>query len=266
MHGSSAISVRILMVDRRTGFHWSFPDLRAPYWRFYWNFAGSAEIRVGERRIELQTETGYLIAPDTSFAAAGTELDHFYVHFTLPHAAHPQDGGVYPIERSSQLAPLVKELADQRTSQQSNETEAPLALSAAGLVLCVLARVPAGAGAIPLSDPLVRAAVQAISSDPGRFVRSEEIARQVGCDERTLRRRFSALMDSTPVQFALRRRIEHSCMLLHFTDHSIDEIADQTGFCDRHHFSRVFRTHRGIGPAGFRAIADQLPRHSDSLE
>lgn len=267
VHGNSAISVKILTVMRRKNLEWRYPDLRAPYWRFYWNFSGTAQITLPDRRVELRPRTGYLIAPETRFSGRGERLDHFYVHFTLPYEIRSRDGAVHAVPGSREIESLVTGLAEclPAGSERQIEHGAPPAIGAAasvgaaGLVLCALSRIPLEAGTVPVTDPFVRAAVQAISSDPGRFVRSDQIAQQAGCDERTLRRRFAAAMQTTPLQFALRRRIEHSCMLLHFTDRSIEEIAEQTGFCDRHHFSKVFRAHRGIGPAGFRAISDQLP-------
>lgn len=273
MHGNPAISVKILTVMLRKNLEWRYPDLRAPYWRFYWNFAGEAQISLPDRRIALRPQTGYLIAPETRFSGRGERLDHFYVHFTLPEEVRLRDGAVYAVPGSRELAALVADLAERvecspkrqredRALPSAHSIGAAGSVAAAGLVLSALARIPLEAGTVPVTDPLVRAAVQAISGDPGRFVRSDQIAHQAGCDERTLRRRFAAAMQTTPLQFALRRRIEHSCMLLHFTERSIEEIAEQTGFCDRHHFSKVFRTHRGIGPAGFRAISDQLPHQT----
>jgi AraC-like DNA-binding protein len=50
----------------------------------------------------------------------------------------------------------------------------------------------------------------------------------------------------------MRKRIDHSCMQLHFTELKLDQVARMAGFCDRYHFSRTFKRLRGIGPAAFR--------------
>ena len=48
------------------------------------------------------------------------------------------------------------------------------------------------------------------------------------------------------------RRIEKASILLHHTDHSIDEIAELCGFGDRYYFTRVFTRQLGLGPAAYR--------------
>jgi transcriptional regulator GlxA family with amidase domain len=40
--------------------------------------------------------------------------------------------------------------------------------------------------------------------------------------------------------------------MLQSSDKSIDEIAQQAGFCDRYHFSRVFRQIIGCAPVKFK--------------
>ena len=55
--------------------------------------------------------------------------------------------------------------------------------------------------------------------------------------------------------FVRARRIELAGVLLHNSAKKIEEIAAATGFCDRYHFSRVFKRLRGMGPAEFRRRA-----------
>jgi len=55
-----------------------------------------------------------------------------------------------------------------------------------------------------------------------------------------------------PARDAPLRAQPESCRLLHHSELSIKQIAERTGFCDRGHFSRVFRGERGLGPAEFR--------------
>jgi len=63
---------------------------------------------------------------------------------------------------------------------------------------------------------------------------------------------FRTEMGLTPAVYIAGRRIREACRRLGFTDASIEEIADLVGFADRHHFSRVFKTHLGCGPSAFR--------------
>ena len=56
----------------------------------------------------------------------------------------------------------------------------------------------------------------------------------------------------SPKKYLLNQRMEHARrLLIHSTD-SIEEIAAQTGYADRFHFSKVFRRFYDIPPAAYR--------------
>jgi AraC-like DNA-binding protein len=65
-------------------------------------------------------------------------------------------------------------------------------------------------------------------------------------------RLFRANAGMSPQLYSRIRRIEKACILLHYSDLDIKEIASETGFCDRFHFSRVFKKMRKVGPSEFR--------------
>jgi transcriptional regulator GlxA family with amidase domain len=48
------------------------------------------------------------------------------------------------------------------------------------------------------------------------------------------------------------RRIAVASQQLLFTEKSIEQIAQETGFADRFHFSRVFALHKQYPPAAYR--------------
>lgn len=59
-------------------------------------------------------------------------------------------------------------------------------------------------------------------------------------------------------EYSARRRIGIACSLLHRSNLSMDEVAQQTGFCDRYHFSKVFKQIRGVSPGTFRDAHDGM--------
>ncbi len=239
---SSGIAVRVLHTAHYADC-WNFPSLAAPYWRFYWNRAGRAWVTTADSRIPIDPHRGYLIPPDTPFGShSDGPIDHFYVHFTvsgLPVEALP---GVYALEHTDRLAALLDPLPTDATY-------------CAGLVLVALAQLPEASTEPVSDDPVVRCAIDFIERHLDRSITAAELARVAGVGERTLRRRFNDAMDRTPTAFSTLRRIEHACILLHFSEYSVDEIATRTGFCDRYHLSRVFRRLRGMGPAAFKRVA-----------
>jgi len=65
-------------------------------------------------------------------------------------------------------------------------------------------------------------------------------------------RLFTSETDTSPQKYHRNKRIEKACLLLHFSEKNIDEIAIKTGFLDRYHFSREFKKSTSNTPAEFR--------------
>ncbi len=81
---------------------------------------------------------------------------------------------------------------------------------------------------------------------------NRDLARELGMNVNAFTRRFRVATGHSPHQYRLRLRIERACSLLREGGLSIEAIAAETGFCDRFHFSRVFKRIMGMGPAQFR--------------
>ena len=56
----------------------------------------------------------------------------------------------------------------------------------------------------------------------------------------------------TPKFFLLELRMHRAVALLANTEKSLDEIALETGYSNRYHFSKVFRDYNGISPIRYR--------------
>lgn len=69
------------------------------------------------------------------------------------------------------------------------------------------------------------------------------------------RRVFQQVFGMNPAAYVTHLRIKGAARFLMFGNLSIEEIADKTGFVDRHHFSRVFRKSTGQSPAAYRRQA-----------
>jgi transcriptional regulator GlxA family with amidase domain len=80
----------------------------------------------------------------------------------------------------------------------------------------------------------------------------EEMAAHAAMSRCSFLRWFSAEIGETPVASLRRLRIREACRLLRFGKQSVDEIAEATGFANRHHFTRAFNAVSGMGPAAFR--------------
>ncbi len=65
-------------------------------------------------------------------------------------------------------------------------------------------------------------------------------------------RTFKAAYGMTPYQYLLESKIRLSCVMLASTDKTVEEIADELGFYDAHHFSARFQKVQGCRPSAFR--------------
>lgn len=76
-----------------------------------------------------------------------------------------------------------------------------------------------------------------------------KLASKVGLSKRHLSRLFVDETGLTPSAFAREARLDQSRWLIETTKRSLTAIADETGFADAAHFSRVFRRHFGVAPS-----------------
>jgi AraC-like DNA-binding protein len=79
-----------------------------------------------------------------------------------------------------------------------------------------------------------------------------EIATEVGVHMLHLSRDFHRYNRCNLNQLIRRRRVEHACHLLTYSNINLAEIALACCFSDQSHFSKVFKDHLGITPARFR--------------
>lgn len=114
------------------------------------------------------------------------------------------------------------------------------------------------AGQFQPEDALARL-IETVISDPCRDWTMERLADAAGMNSRTLARRFSASMDTTPARFVERVRVDHARGLL-ADSLPLKRVAAEAGFRDYQRMRRAFRRQVGVDPAdyartfGYRAI------------
>ena len=251
--------IRLLQVGGSRDLHewWSYPALASPYWRLYWNESPGAFVKHGGSKRSLGPEKIALIAPETQFATSCPgHSRQLYIHFI---AGSP----------FSNVAPqifefMVKEEAFRRECAElldiapfriqpgeSAISQRRISLMAIRIVAWALGMLPAGIMPERRLDPRVAAAMRLLA-EGGERPSNAKLARAAGMAENAFIRLFSKESGYSPQRYWRLRRIEDACMLLHYSQLDIKEIAEQTGFCDRNHFSRAFKAMRGLGPAEFR--------------
>lgn len=85
-----------------------------------------------------------------------------------------------------------------------------------------------------------------------KWIHPREVARRVGLSYENFRKQFAQRTGSGPAHFQKVRRIERACAAIYQGTHGFKELADELGFCDVFHFSKVFKQVVGDTPSEFR--------------
>ena len=80
----------------------------------------------------------------------------------------------------------------------------------------------------------------------------QTIAEEIGVSKNYLSRLFAQCEGKGLKEYILESKIENACMLMTYTQQTLDEIAFYYGFSSASHFGRVFRKLKGITPAQYR--------------
>ena len=98
-------------------------------------------------------------------------------------------------------------------------------------------------------------ALDYISHNLAKPIAVGELGEQLNCGKEHCIRLFKRLLKQTPTQFILAQRIERAARLLVAGTDSLEAIAGQCGFPNRHYMSRVFKRHMNVSPAQYRRLA-----------
>lgn len=248
-HGNPGVQILTCEVAE-LGPWWTKHRFSAPYWRVYWNAATGAELHWRGRVIALRPDRMVLIPPDTDFAASCRGLPtQLYIHFTAGSPFDRALPGLHTIRATGQTGQLAGRLHDADDATREGQWGA---LASLALVHTALCDVPPDALRPPERDPRIAAVLAAMDANLQHPLSNAQLAAIAGLSTNAFVRLFHETAGMPPQKLYTRKRIDQTCMRLHFTDLSMEQIAQEAGFCDRYHFSRAFRQLRGISPGAFR--------------
>jgi len=231
---------------------WNFSNVLSPFWRLYYNSRPSHKVIFHDAEYELESGHIMLIPDHQLFNAVGNSpAPHWWMTFQVARRLHPMQKipirlRPRPVERQ-----LLRQLREYFTGVGRGNREGVLHTSLALLhLLLVRPEIQWQPNRPP--DSLHRA-LQRIESEYAQALSVPELARAAGLSVREFSRTFKQLEGVTPGRFLSRVRVRESAHLLINTRLSIEQIAAQTGFPNRHYFSRVFKRVTRESPALFRA-------------
>lgn len=244
--------VHILLCNRKPRLTlWNSDNCAVPYWRLYWNRTTGATLIHKDLRISLRPNLLCLVSPNTTTSTRITQsVDHYYIHFVADPPFDAVAPGITQFPATPDVTDAFLALAQFREAEpRQKQILSPRVFFICYYALSKVAPETLGPG---YRDQRIRTAIACMDASPALPVTNHTIARAVGMHPTAFIRLFKQCTGYSPRAFLQIRRIDRACRLLHFSRHSIDEIASATGFYDRFHFSRVFKKIRGTTPAVFR--------------
>jgi len=251
----SGLLIQVLLCYKIYGTDtWSNKNRSAPFWRLYWNGNDGASLSLGDLVVPLGPDKIVLIPPGTAFDKhTNCEVHHFFIHFTVSYSSGHLPPGFYDL-------PVTKELRDEIDETiklfNAGQTEIPrfilltnLIVAQALIGLSEEVRTPA------LNDPRLVMVANYMDAHLGDRITNTHLAELVGMNTNAFINFFRQKMTTTPKKFFETKRFQKACNLLKYSNLSIDHIAEQTGFCDRNHFTKAFIKSQKVGPGKYRKKA-----------
>ena len=223
--------------------HWNVPEKRNnPFFYCYWNKTPGAEIHAGGKVWPLTPESIMLIPPNLEHSPVLTApFNHSFIHFiALPPFDSLNSIELVPVERHARLF-------------RRYESEAKTILALYALIFGLLLEIPEERfRRRQIGDERIFHACRLLSLYCGQEPPLKDLARKLNMSVSSLCHLFKRETGVSPIRYAMERRLEKALMLLADRHVSIADIAGETGFSDRYHFSKAFKTRYGKTPVQMR--------------
>lgn len=246
-------NIRILLCRLDVIDHWKYLNLSAPFWRIYANFNKGASVTYGKNQYLLEPGKFFLISPDTEFSSGNDNpFEHFYLHF---QAGEPYDfcpGKIYSFDITGDDNILLEQILGYL--KEPPESIRTISMPLLALCYSLLARVPQSDLVESWNDRRVIEAANFIEKNMQQKISNETLAEISGMSQNAFARLFKEQTGMSPQNYLAQKRVNKACMLLRYSKHSIEDVAEMSGFCDRYYFTRVFTSLRNISPAAFRKL------------
>lgn len=245
------IVAKRVLVGPGAPYAWMQRDMKGPYWRIYWNDVPGAFVACDGRELELTPDRVVALSPDAVYdTRAERQVGHFYVHCFVSEPFADIKDRMFMWE-DPELVRHASLLATTRDDQSFRTRTRLLAYLHLVLLSIPEEDIPASVS----YSPKIAKALDILKR--GQIISNTALSRRVGMSRNGFLALFKKETHTSPQAFSRQLRINEACVMLHAQNKTIDEIAKATGFCDRYHFSRVFRRTIGSSPGFFRTSVRQ---------
>ena len=223
---------------------------------------GCGEVKLRGRTYPLQPGRLFSYGPGTSHHITGNSTDplvKYFVDFTgtrakeLLRSCGLSPGHVSEVFPANTLQPLFDELI-----QAGLQVRRESIILCAKLLECLALRITAARspleGAKTLAFTTYEQCRRHIEQHSLRLRTLEQIVGECHVNNSYLCRLFRRFDNQSPYQYLLRLKMNHAANRLQQPNSLVKQVAEESGFTDPFHFSRVFTSVFGISPTAFRGL------------
>lgn len=233
-----------------------------PFYSVEYVARGNGQVKLREQISPLSPGVVFSYGPGVSHDIAGDPahpLVKYFVDFSGGHApallkhCHLPPGCVAQVFPPNTLAVIFDELI--QSGLRLGRGNAELCTK---LLECLTLKIASANAPLKGAETLAFATYQQcrrhIEQNFRHLKTLEQIALECHADQAYLCRLFRRYDQQSPYQFLLRRKMNHAAERLQQPGALVKQVAEEAGFNDPFHFSRVFRKVFGLAPAEFRNL------------
>ena len=256
------LQVHLIHADMLTiGKSWNAREVRSSFWRLYINNRDGAGVWTADGWYPLPAGRVHLIPAYVRFTCQNeASIRHLYVHFDLLGVTPALQERTFARPASLPVWPEATRLL-RLYGQGRFPPTCPVAMCqtlavAMGSLARMTEQLPHAArqqlaDAFAAPNP-IRPALQLLEQRLPMGASVPELAEACAFSPDHFARLFRTVMQQTPGQYVLQRRIALAARQLLYGTRSIDSIAQEHGFANRFHFTRAFCREMGTTPAAYR--------------
>ena len=272
----SNVNIKLLCCRYWVLQEWQCMNFSAPFWRIYHNHINGATVYFNGEITHLNQNNIVIIPPNTAFSTkigerrgnnlneniqgrkiektdkleemkAQGKIDHLFIHFSLGFPLDFAKSGIYNLANSL----VLQQLIDDIQIACSNDIHFSLmeCLKIKQLINNCLLNVGEKIWQVNTIDSRIFTAMQTIEKKFNHNISNADLANAANMATNSFSRLFKTCTGFSVQQYIAKTKIEVACNLMHHSNQTIDEIAYNCGFYDRHHFSKIFKKLMKVNPS-----------------
>jgi AraC-like DNA-binding protein len=217
----------------------------------YYNLSCGAQVKFAAKTSNLGPQHLLLIPPNTDVNLhLFKPCESLYLHFILGEPFDRLRNDIYEIPLEAIAGDALRSCLKQVKHETIQQPKPWLDLQVRTLIYSCMSLLPEKSWSFQLKDPRVDRLLAMMDSDI--HIDNATLAREIQLTVNAMVRLFRENVGVPPQTYLRKLRLNHAAHLLTTTNENIEVISERCGFCDRHYFSKIFKTTFHCGPASYR--------------